>query len=146
MPSNLYAEDNLRAHLIVQTIPPGAEVFVDEKSVGKSPVAVEVRLGSSYWIEITGAGSVAFESKVRIERQMQRMLVELGRKKPVKFSPDLPEGHRLFIDNVFIGECANLIWLQPSSRHILRIEKQHLPKMTHEIIIPVDSEKKLGSR
>jgi hypothetical protein len=138
MPSNLYAEDDLPAHLIVQTIPPGAEVFLDEKSVGKSPVAVEVTIGSSYWIEIAGPDGSKFVSKVKIERQMERMLVELGSKKPVKFSPDLPEEGRVYIDGFFMGTSPAFAWLQPGSRHKLIIEPvtQNLPAAKSEIRVP----------
>ncbi len=121
------AGESPAAHLIVQTIPPGAEVSVDGRPAGKSPVAVKVEAGSSYWIVIKTGESALFKRKIAIERDRQRLLVELGPRTPRLFSPEISRGARVFMDGIFAGEPPALIFLQPGSCLRQRIEPPDLP-------------------
>jgi len=67
-----------RVNLAVETHPPGAEIFLDGRSLGKSPVSCSVIPGIHYlWVEVAGLPSQGRRMELKL-REDAREFLELG--------------------------------------------------------------------
>jgi hypothetical protein len=111
-----------RATLNVDTVPSGAEVYVDGTSKGKTPAQVALPLGE-HPIRLSLQGYQEWEDRVTLaEAREYPLRVEL--KWAVKMAPlrirSVPSGAAVFVDGTSRGETPAELTL-PTGEHTIRI-------------------------
>jgi hypothetical protein len=69
------------AMLKISTDPPGAEIFINEESIGESPIAIQREMGGTLSLRIVSKGYATVDADVTIEALVQQASYSLKRDK-----------------------------------------------------------------
>lgn len=127
-----------RVTLRVQSIPTAANVTIDGKYVGKTPILLELRTGQRQ-IEVSANGFQTYETSMFLKAGDQLLLRAALPKALVSFLvTSEPKGSRVFVNNRLVG-VTPLQHLIPVGQHRISVVKEgYKPFQTNVTLRPGD--------
>ncbi|HUC07688.1 MAG TPA: PEGA domain-containing protein, partial [Solirubrobacterales bacterium] len=125
--------------LIVATEPAGAEVSVDGKPAGASPITVEVQPGE-HDIEASKAGFKSVAQKISVDHgqsaSLRLALAPAGRRQEsiIAVATD-PKGARLYVDGRIVGETPVKVKSRPG-QHEIRVALDGYITRSAKVVLP----------
>jgi hypothetical protein len=122
--------------LIVQSVPAGAEVWLDGNQVGKTPWKSQVP-GGDHWLQLKLVGHVTYEKKLALEAgKTEKLAVQLTAAGELMVT-SVPAGSTVFVDGVRRG-LTPLSLVLPAGDHVVIVERAGYQRFEHKV--------KLGER
>ncbi|RPJ11062.1 MAG: PEGA domain-containing protein [Deltaproteobacteria bacterium] len=112
-------------NLVIRTEPPGANVFIDGKSVGVSPYEGKNVPPGTYKVRVEKEGYESWEGQVAVETgKAKETLARLNLKAGEIEARSEPTGGRVFLDGKEAGETPLVLKEVVPGRHRVRIAKE----------------------
>ncbi len=124
--------------LEVYTNPEGAEIYIDGKIAGKSPLIIDKIVSRKYNILTLKNGYRAYEQKVTVrpgKNNKFELNLEENKNKGHIIIHSTPEGADLYIDDVPVGKTPLVIKNINYGKHKFRFEKRNYDPRTGTLII-----------
>ena len=120
----------------VETLPPGARVFVDDTPRGESPLSLKLSVGT-HELTVSADGYKTWKEQLVLQRDQPRMLDTI-RLQPADGTLTIkttPSGANVTVGGTFVGQTPIEIPLQPDSKHDLLISKAGYKKIERTVTV-----------
>ncbi len=126
------------------SFPPGANVKIDGKSIGNTPLSKQLTAGI-YTLEISADRHKTWKQRLVVKSNEPQELNGI-RLKPADgrvMIKTKPAGANVIIDGIFVGQTPLTTDLSPSEDHVVQVSKAGFEKATRKIKIPSSASKQL---
>ncbi|MFC1516921.1 PEGA domain-containing protein, partial [Thermodesulfobacteriota bacterium] len=126
------------------SFPPGANVMIDGKSIGNTPLSKQLAAGI-YTLEISADLHKTWKHRLVVKPNEPQDISDI-RLKPADGSVAIktkPAGANVIIDGIFVGQTPLAIDLSPSADHVVQISKAGYEKATRKLNISSSASKQL---
>ncbi len=120
----------------VETLPPGARVFVDDTPKGESPLSLKLSVGT-HELTVSADGYKTWKEQLVLQRDQPRMLdtIRLQPADGILTIKTTPSGANVTVGGTFVGQTPIEIPLQPDSKHDLLISKAGYNKIERTVTV-----------
>ena len=120
----------------VETLPPGARVFVDDTPKGESPLSLKLSVGT-HELRVSADGYKTWKEQLVLQRDQPRMLdtIRLQPADGILTIKTTPSGANVTVGGTFVGQTPIDIPLQPESKHDLLISKAGYKKIERTVTV-----------
>ena len=122
------------AEIRVETLPPGARVFVDETPRGESPLSLKLSVGT-HQLKVSADGYKTWKKQLVLQRNQPQMLdtIQLQPADGTLTLKTTPSGANVTVGGTFVGQTPLVIPLQPDVKHDLLISKAGYKKIERTV-------------
>ena len=130
------------AHLRVETVPPGATVYVDGRVRGTGPLKLDAEAGRSYALRATLDGWRDDEQLVTAAAGDGTVRLHLGAEQSVAAIESQPAGARLFVDDKDTGKLTpTTLELRPGEKLAVSLRKDGFVDQPLTVVAPRPGER-----
>jgi len=130
--------------IIVSSVPFDANVLIDGKSFGKTPLHTQL-LPGSYLLEISADGFKTWKHRLNVKPNEPQEIKDV-RLQPADGKLTIntkPAGANIIIDGTFVGQTPLTLDLSPDKHHVVQISKAGYEKTTRNIQVASTASKQL---
>jgi len=122
------------AEIRVETLPPGAHVFVDDTPRGESPLSLKLSVGT-HQLKVSADGYKTWKKQLVLQRNQPQMLdtIQLQPADGTLTLKTTPSGANVTVGGTFVGQTPLVIPLQPEVKHDLLISKAGYKKIERTV-------------
>lgn len=133
------------SEIAIGSIPPGAEVRIDDKARGTTPLQLELPAGT-YLLELTAERYKKWKTQLVVEPNHPQRIenVRLQPADGVLSIRTNPPGANVMIGKRFVGQTPLKTDISADTVHVVQISKAGYDKISQKIKVPVGSSKTLS--
>lgn len=131
--------------ITVNSVPLDANVLIDGKSFGKTPLHIQLSSGS-YLLEISADGFKTWKHRLVVKPNEPQEIRDI-RLQPADGKLAIntkPAGANIIIDGTFVGQTPLTLDLSPDKKHVVQISKAGYEKTNREIHVESAESKQLN--